>query len=458
MAAIPSGKDKLALHFAAGEGHLEMVRNLLRIYPYGAMQPSKKGKLPLHFAARWGHLRVAQELLLAAPISIAEVDWEGSLPIHEAAREGEYRMCKFLLDRYPQGLHRANMRGEIPLFPAVRTNNLELVIMFLRVWPRGGKHILQIVREGDNVSSWNPIILELCLRGAVGNFTGCQLMDGKPQPTRCREEKEVFSGFLVPAALNRSRSLDTESSRRISAIEINENTASRQVSASSVRSTEGNLSNQFVSPILEISLPRSKSPILGQTDSDRKKRSSLSQNASERKRWRSGRDRGDELTSRNTKERPFIHLHAALECGASPVVIRCILKQFPHQLTQPDDVGQFPLHKAVVYCRRDEEVSLTVDAILKPFPSISQKRDLQERLPLHIALKARADFRVIKPLLEANASASVDLCKVSDRRFRKVPPIIMAAEHDCDLSTVYTLLRADPSILEVNAAEEVNSS
>lgn len=438
-AAITSGKDKLALHFAAGEGHLEIVRHLLHIYPYGVLRPSKKGKLAIHFAARWGHVRVAQELLRVAPSTISDVDWEGSLPLHEAAREGEFQMCKFLLERYPEGICRSNMRGEIPLFPAIRTDNLDLVILFLRMWPKSAKHVLQIVREEDKVGDWNPQILELCLRGAVENFTGCQMMDGWIPSCRGCGLDCVVSGVFAPIASRRPQSPMAEI---CGTIHHHNDTKSPKL-----------LDCDESNPILQISIPRSKSPILGQAEVDRKKRPPSYQNRINRKRCRYGALQTQESSSASLSQRPFIHLHAALECGASLVVVRCILNRFPHQLTEADGLKQYPLHKAVSCCRKDDEVSMIVEDILTPIPKIAQKRDFQKRLPLHLALTACAAFTLIKPLVEANASASVDLCKVTDPRFHNVPPLIMAAEHDCDLSTVYTLLRADPSILEVKPRE-----
>jgi ankyrin repeat protein len=100
-AEIASKKQKLALHFAAGDGHTAVVRNLLHVYPKGASLPSAKGKLPLHFAARWGHIQIASDLLFLYPEGVRCVDWDGSLPLHDAAREGQVLMSKFLIERYP---------------------------------------------------------------------------------------------------------------------------------------------------------------------------------------------------------------------------------------------------------------------------------------------------------------------------------------------------------------------
>jgi ankyrin repeat protein len=178
-ASIKSKKEKLALHFACGEGHFDVVKALLRAHPAGASTISLKGKLPLHFAARWGHLPVAQHLLHVYPYAVQVADWEGCLPLHDAAREGQAVMSQYLIEKWPDALKAASLRGEIPLFTAVRSGNLSFVVCLLKLWHEGGKYVLQNVAESDSVNDWDWNILELCLRGAESNFTGCSMVNKK---------------------------------------------------------------------------------------------------------------------------------------------------------------------------------------------------------------------------------------------------------------------------------------
>ena len=65
-----------------------------------------------------------------------------------------------------------------------------------------------------------------------------------------------------------------------------------------------------------------------------------------------------------------------------------------------------------------------------------------KRLPLHIGLVHRANFRLIEGLLKANPASGFAPCGQSGRL-----PIHLAMEYNCDLSTVFALLRGDPSIV-----------
>lgn len=187
-AEIQSSKDKLPLHFACGEGHFEVVQALLAIDPKGAERPSKKGKIALHFAARWGHILVAQHLVQLYPQGVRVQDWEGLLPLHDAAREGQAVMSQFLIDQWPGGLQTTSLRGEIPLFAAVRAGNLSIVVCILKAWYQGGKHVLQNVTGSDSVEDWDWNIVELCLRGAEGNFKGCPMINIR---TRCECDHSI---------------------------------------------------------------------------------------------------------------------------------------------------------------------------------------------------------------------------------------------------------------------------
>ena len=85
-----------ALHYAAGNGHVDVVKLLLK---RGAAVHSKSnaGSTPLCLAARYGHLDVVKVLLRY----IVDIDGEnasGNTALHEAADKGHTLVVKELLD------------------------------------------------------------------------------------------------------------------------------------------------------------------------------------------------------------------------------------------------------------------------------------------------------------------------------------------------------------------------
>lgn len=421
-AAIRSKKDKLALHFAAGEGHLGVVQALLNTFPVGASIRSKKGKVAIHFAARWGHISVAKALLAVSPQSIQVADYEGSSALHDAAREGQYEMMRYLVTLFPKGLEQENVRGETPLFPAVRTRNLELVKFMVRAWPKGGQHVLQRVCQEDDVAEWPPQILDLCLRGAVDIWE--------------EEQHALVSKDTVVARDYETPPSSPLSSARSSPV--------KKVSWS----LDGNAIASRNDNELDIHFPRSKSPVLldsGDAHGRSKKRSFKAELFNPK---RARIDSQIKEWVATSEHRSFYELHAALQCGAAAPVLDCILDRFGEsQLQALDELGRTPLHVAMG--ARCSHVSIIIERILNKFPKACFIRDFLGRLPLHLALMSRVDTQLIKALLDTNSGAGVEYCDVVDDEFIDKLPLEMAMSSGCDLSAIYMLVRADPSIVRL---------
>jgi len=409
-AAILTKKGKLALHFASGDGHTEVVRDLLRVYPSGAFLPSKKGKVALHFAARWGHIDIARDLCQIYPACIHTLDYDGSNPLHDATREGQLEMAKFLVERYPPVMSKSNIRGEIPLFAAIRSGNVSLCAFLIRSWPGSGKEVLQAISDPDDVSSWEPAILNLCLRGAVGNFT-----DLSPEEHGYTDDDATNSIDRIinsNAVTNFTANLHQQFSDRCShGTDHKYNDASLEV---------GNTSTNFATPQrlpadLDILLPRSKSPILESDECGKKRSSSDGTNHNKRQR-RGCADDDDEggkvvcthCSYRNTLEKnTFYQVHAALECSATTNVLRCVLELYPEQHSIQDDYGRLPFHIAISHCRSNGSVDFILERIWKLHQDACFSRDFFGRLPLHLALVTRADSRLVRVLLDAYPSSGV---------------------------------------------------
>lgn len=342
----------------------------------------------------------------------------------------------------------------------------------------GGMHILKSVSADDNLQDWDWNIVELCLRGAVENFSDCSLLEGKEPPAVCCpvQRDDCFCSVETKSAASSSSS--SSSSRVMEACcqwrqqlenQSHDHPYEHSETSSAVATPLAAKASSSSEPAL-----RSKSPILEQKGGSRSKKRLSSGFGNDRKRMRSGTwQEGDEATGTAMQEKPrkFIALHAALTCGASSHVIRCVLAKYPDQISKVDEWGQLPLHLAVRHPAcvstnpnsldegesegtnddMNEVLKIVLEDILKPHPGAAFVADDRGRLPLHLAIAAKADFNIIQALLRIHPSSGVDPMETSDTRFSNNPPIYMATEYNCDLSTTYLLLRGDPSVVAATA-------
>lgn len=433
-ASIASNKQKLALHFAAGDGHVEVAKLLLQTFPQGASMASSKGKIPLHFAARWGHLQIAADLLYVHPSGVQTLDWECATPLHDAAREGQFEMGRYLIGLYPDALRSANIRSEIPLFPAVRSGNVDLVVEMIQVWPAGGAHVLKSLSVDDDIASWEWTILELLLRGAVGNFEGCATLEGRetssallppdapvipalPDGTRVKKGKKKPS--LFPDTPRDSPVPDTDEVApvKLSSPECVKDDGKRQCSTS----LEGSMQ-------LQKRLRVEGSPKEG-IDCEQPSTEPVD-------------DISDDKVSAVSK---FLPLHAALQVGAPVHFVEYVYRKTPGDARKPNGAGLYPLHLALGSWL-NKATTQFVEQLVGDYPEAVSVRDRQNRLPLHLAISATADVRLIDVLLQAYPPAGIDCCGSNDA-WRNASPIELACHNDCDLNTVFTLLRVDPNFI-----------
>lgn len=464
-ATFRSSKNKLALHFAAGDGHVEIVQALLRAFPEGARLPSAKGKLPLHFAARWGHVAIARELVRAYPAAVRALDWEGSLPLHDGAREGQADMARFLVEQYPQGLVTANLRSEIPLFPAVRSGSLDLLCYMVQTWPPGARHILRTATPQDWDWAAAPEIMELLLRGAVGNFAGCAVLRGRLAPRiHFLNDASVMDATALamgegPAALRRD-SLNGTPTLAPGAAAMEAADLAEPLQQSLAPPVAATASTGITAVAVAVTATGTTvEPHVSSSSADneavaKKRPNSTTLDPTGRKRsmhkWR--------LVVHQA--RAFLPLHAALESGANVHVVHHVMDTFGGARRQ-DEQNRWPLHVALARCAAEDDdedglrmVALVRDHLIHPEAAMTREHR-SNRLPLHIALDAQAHVSILERLLDVYPQAAVELCHTKDE-WEKAMPIFRALQ--CDLSTLYRMLRVDPAIIQRLNSQHAKSS
>lgn len=463
-AAMASVKDKLALHFAAGEGHLDVVRALLSVYPQGASLPSAKGKLPLHFCARWGYQEVATELLRHYPDAIRALDWEGSLPLHEACREGQGQMARFLVDRFPEALATVNIRNELPLVRAVHANSLELVLFLLQAWPEGARHVLQHVTVDDRIASWSPGIVEALLRATVDCWDGFAPWQALPPavwrlhaqpnhvlPVDDDEDKKAAKAAKKDKSEKPQKEKKDKSEKKEKKDKAKKKEAEAEVGTIEDRQARLWTAGPFTSIQVERLDPTASSH--GLARSARSKSPMLDDNRDEitvrpRKRARGAVRRLDEEMGH-----VFHPLQAALVAHGSLTVLKHVHQLFPPApLDVLDDQNRSLFHLALENAgvAGDEEGAAWVLQHLYEPRWATLRATPWQALPLHTALRTRASSRLVSALLQAHPSSAVEACGTRDE-WETVKPLLMACQGNCDYSTVYLLLRADPSVIHKKA-------
>uniref|UniRef100_A0ACD5XJJ8 Uncharacterized protein n=1 Tax=Avena sativa TaxID=4498 RepID=A0ACD5XJJ8_AVESA len=109
-----------ALNTAATQGHMEVVRLLLEVDGSLALIARSNGKTALHSAARNGHVEVVRALLEAEPGIALRVDKKGQTALHMAAKATSLDVVDALLAADPTLLNLPDSKGNTALHIASR--------------------------------------------------------------------------------------------------------------------------------------------------------------------------------------------------------------------------------------------------------------------------------------------------------------------------------------------------
>ncbi|KAJ8772419.1 hypothetical protein K2173_027596 [Erythroxylum novogranatense] len=158
------------LHIASITGHLEFVKEILRLKPEFAKELNQDGLTPMHIAAVNGYVDIVGEL--------ASVDCElcrlkgkdMNTPLHLAAIKGRVDIISVLLLACPQNIEDVNVQRETALHLGVKNNQFQAVEVLL-YWIREIKRedVLNIKDELSNtvlhIAAWKKQrqVIELLL-------------------------------------------------------------------------------------------------------------------------------------------------------------------------------------------------------------------------------------------------------------------------------------------------------
>ncbi|KAA8543923.1 hypothetical protein F0562_021900 [Nyssa sinensis] len=124
-----------ALHIAAKQGDLEVVKVLMEAHPELSMTVDILNTTALHTAATQGHIEVVN-FLLELESSLATIARSnGKTALHSAARNGHVEVLRALLGKEPGIATRNDKKGQTALHMAVKGQNLEVVEELIKTDP-----------------------------------------------------------------------------------------------------------------------------------------------------------------------------------------------------------------------------------------------------------------------------------------------------------------------------------
>ncbi|RLN18135.1 ankyrin repeat-containing protein [Panicum miliaceum] len=128
-----SGYD--ALHIAAKQGDVDVVRELLQALPQLSMTVDASNTTALNTAATQGHMDVVK-LLLQVDGSLALIARSnGKTALHSAARNGHVEVVRALVEAEPSIALRTDKKGQTALHMAAKGTRLDLIDALLAAEP-----------------------------------------------------------------------------------------------------------------------------------------------------------------------------------------------------------------------------------------------------------------------------------------------------------------------------------
>ncbi|KAL6967434.1 hypothetical protein U1Q18_033243 [Sarracenia purpurea var. burkii] len=124
-----------ALHIAAKQGDLEMVKVLTEAHPELSMTVDMSNTTALHTAATQGHTEVVNFFLESESSLAAIARSNGKTALHSAARNGHVDVVKALLSKQPEIASRTDKKGQTALHMAAKGQNLEVVEELIKAGP-----------------------------------------------------------------------------------------------------------------------------------------------------------------------------------------------------------------------------------------------------------------------------------------------------------------------------------
>ncbi|XP_048326764.2 ankyrin repeat-containing protein BDA1-like [Ziziphus jujuba] len=135
---IALASNENPLHIASTAGHVEFVKEMIRLKPGFAKEVNQDGFSPIHLASAIGHLEIVKELLKVDRELWrleARIEWTA---LHYAASRGRVDIIREMLLACPESIEDVHVHEETALHPAVKNSQFK-AIHFMINWITGMK-------------------------------------------------------------------------------------------------------------------------------------------------------------------------------------------------------------------------------------------------------------------------------------------------------------------------------
>ncbi|KAG6509777.1 hypothetical protein ZIOFF_027782 [Zingiber officinale] len=169
-AGIKADNSYDPFHIAAKQGYLEVLKDLLQPFPALAMTTNSLNSTALDTAATQGHIHIVN-LLLETDASLAKIAKKnGKTVLHSAARMGHVDVVKLLLEKDPSIGLRTDKKGQTAFHMAAKGQNVEMLMALLEPDEsivnledgKGNRPLHIATRKGNLKASQTMPLFNLC--------------------------------------------------------------------------------------------------------------------------------------------------------------------------------------------------------------------------------------------------------------------------------------------------------
>ncbi|KAL6131778.1 hypothetical protein ACLB2K_070151 [Fragaria x ananassa] len=139
------------LHVAAVAGHVDFVKESVRLKPAFAEELNQDGFSPMHIAAANGFLEIVRELLTVDSKLSQLKERDQWTPLHYAAVKGRVGIIREMVLACPDSVEHVTVQGETVFHLAVRSSQFEAVIVLVTLVREIGK--LNVLQMKDHLGN-----------------------------------------------------------------------------------------------------------------------------------------------------------------------------------------------------------------------------------------------------------------------------------------------------------------